>query len=134
MGKQENFWGEWIKADDMKRVKMMSALPLVRALPKDIRGDTADVVNNYFNDLYIYMRQLLMYDTTDEQELREKIRTELTRELEADADKVVKISEKNGYNHALRLLKKMGVQIKDKPMRSKLAELIMELEADDNRP
>lgn len=128
--KNENFWGEWIKSDDAKRLKLLSALPLVKSMPKDAKGELPVVLNSYFSDLHLYMKQLLMYNTVDEDELRARVKTELTADMENDMKKIVKISERAGARMVLKELKVANSKVKDAKMKSKIAELIMDIEAE----
>lgn len=49
------FWGRWMEADEMERLKMIKTLPAFQR-GNICRYMTATLFNSYLNDLYLEMK------------------------------------------------------------------------------
>jgi len=51
----EDFWKKWIEANENEKIKIVAELPIL----KDIKCPlfSANVINSYFEDLYLYLKK-----------------------------------------------------------------------------
>jgi len=51
---KKNFWREWEKANEIEKEKLVAELPILKNMKCPLF--TPNVINSYFEDLYLYMK------------------------------------------------------------------------------